>query len=48
MDSLQQIQEVYAVETSRCANFQENVNLRKINEVDHVEKDCNNCCSLFG
>ena len=48
MDSLQQIQEVYAVETSRCAHFQKNVNLRKINEVDHVEKDRNNCCSLFG
>ena len=29
-------------------HFQENVNLRKIHEVDYAEKDCNNCCSLFG
>ena len=29
-------------------HFQKNVNLRKIHEVDYAEKDCNNCCSLFG
>ena len=29
-------------------HFQKNVNLHKVYEVDYAEKDCNNCCSLFG
>ena len=43
----------YDYEGNRLKSVQKTVKppkeyLHKIHEVNHAEKDCNNCCSLFG